>query len=79
MRMIMRQKTKMNKTFVYLVLLVMALAVVAGVLGCGQATQKDEAQTLGSDIGDVETLDQDLGDLESDLNDSELAEIENLL
>jgi hypothetical protein len=75
----MRQKTKMNKTFVYMAILILALVVVVGISGCGQVAQKDEAQTLGSDLSEIESLDQDLGNLETELNDSALTEIETLL
>lgn len=76
----MRQiRAKMNRTFVYLTLLVMALAVVAGISGCGQTASSNEAQQMSSDVSGINTADQDLGTLDTDLNDSALADIENLL
>ena len=71
---------KMKNIFLYMTLLVLALVIVAGFAGCGQqAATGDEAQQMDSDLNEVDALNQDLGSLDAELNDSAIADIEDLL
>jgi hypothetical protein len=68
----------MNKTLIFAIL-VAAVLLVASVTGCRQTATGDESQQMGSELSDVDNLDKDLGNIDSELNDSALADVENLL
>jgi len=67
----------MNKAIIF-VALVVAMLFVAGMAGCRQAAT-DDSQQMESNLSDLESLDKDLGSIDSEINDSGLADVENLL